>query len=126
MESYEYAVILAIRLIQDTYQLAEQGAKGVAWVVEDEDTQVYLLGSIHIGTPDLYPFDKKLITAFNESDALLVEVNSLAQEGYEYSVEKAMYTDGTTLKDTVSSSTFYINCFHFATVRYSSSKYTKC
>ena len=102
----QHAVILAIRLIQDTYQLAEQGAKGVAWVVEDEDTLVYLLGSIHIGTPDLYPFDKKLLTAFNESDALLVEVNMLAQEGAEYYLEKAMYADGTTLKDTVSAETY--------------------
>lgn len=102
----QHAVILAIRLIQDTYQIAEQGAKGVAWVVEDEDTLVYLLGSIHIGTPDLYPFDKKLLTAFNESDALLVEVNTIAQEGVDYYVEKAMYAEGTTLKDKVSAETY--------------------
>ncbi|WP_249671434.1 TraB/GumN family protein, partial [Bacillus thuringiensis] len=61
---------LAVRFINSTYALAEQGSKGVAWVVEDEDTTVYLLGSIHLGTPDLYPFFKKLVTALNESDAL--------------------------------------------------------
>ncbi|MEY2369612.1 TraB/GumN family protein [Lysinibacillus capsici] len=102
----QQAVLLAVRFIQSTYALAEQGSKGVAWVVEDEDTLVYLLGSIHLGTPDLYPFDKKLVTAFDESDALLVEANILDTEALEYYSEKAMYTDGSTLKDAVAPETY--------------------
>lgn len=102
----QQAVILAIRFIKDTYELAEQGSKGVAWVVEDEDTVVYLLGSIHLGTPDLYPFDKKLVTAFNESNALLVEANILDFEGLEYYAEKALYAEGASLKDDVTTETF--------------------
>ncbi|MFC7685765.1 TraB/GumN family protein [Ureibacillus sp. GCM10028918] len=100
------AVVLAIRVIKDTFHLADQGSKGVAWVVEDEDTQVYLLGSIHLGTPDLYPFNQKLLNAFEESDALLVEANILDLEALDYYAEKAMYTDGTTLKDAVSAETY--------------------
>ncbi|MEO4053900.1 TraB/GumN family protein [Solibacillus sp. CAU 1738] len=102
----QHAVVLAVRLIQDTYHLAQQGSKGVAWVVKDEDTLVYLLGSIHLGTPDLYPFNKKLLTAFEESDALLVEANLLDMESLEYYMERAMYAEGTTLQDTVSAETF--------------------
>ncbi|UZM99416.1 TraB/GumN family protein [Lysinibacillus sp. MHQ-1] len=85
----QQAVILAVRFIQSTYALAEQGSNGVAWVVEDEDTLVYLLGSIHLGTPDLYPFNKKLVKAFNESDALLVEANILDTKALEYYAEKS-------------------------------------
>lgn len=102
----QQAVLLAVRFIQSTYALAEQGSKGVAWVVEDEDTLIYLLGSIHLGTPDLYPFDKKLVTAFDESDALLVEANILDTEALEYYSEKAMYTDGSTLKGAVAPETY--------------------
>ncbi len=102
----QQAVILAVRFIKSTYALAEQGSKGVAWVVEDEDTTVYLLGSIHLGTPDLYPFDKKLVTAFNESDALLVEANILDTKALEYYSEKALYTEGKTLKDAVAPETY--------------------
>ncbi|WP_342546950.1 TraB/GumN family protein [Lysinibacillus sp. FSL K6-4013] len=102
----QQAVLLAVRFIQSTYALAEQGSKGVAWVVEDEDTLIYLLGSIHLGTPDLYPFDKKLVNAFDESDALLVEANILDTEALEYYSEKAMYTDGSTLKDAVAPETY--------------------
>lgn len=102
----EDAVVLAIRFIQDTYNLAGQGSKGVAWTVQDEDTLVYLLGSIHLGTPDLYPFNEKLLNAFEESDALLVEANVLDQAGMEYYLENAMFAEGTTLKDVVSEETF--------------------
>lgn len=102
----QQAVLLAVRFINSTYALAEQGAKGVAWVVEDEDTRVYLLGSIHLGTPDLYPFDKRLVKAFDKADALLVEANILDTKGLEYYAEKAMYSDGSTLKDAVTSETY--------------------
>jgi len=102
----EQATILATRFIKDTYALAQQGSKGVAWVVEDEDTLLYLLGSIHLGTPDLYPFNEKLLTAFDESDALYVEVSGQNQGDLEYFMEKTMYTDGSTLKDNVKPETY--------------------
>ena len=102
----EQAVILAVRLIKDTYHLAQQGSKGVAWTVEDEDTKVYLLGSIHVGTSDLYPFDKKLLTAFEESDALVVEANLLDDKDLNYFTEKAMNAEGITLRDKVSAETY--------------------
>lgn len=99
----QQAVILAIRFIKDTYALAQQG---VAWTVEDEDTLVYLLGSIHLGIPDLYSRNEKLVTAFDESDALFVEANVLDEEGMKYYGEKAMYTDDSTLKDAVTPETY--------------------
>ncbi|WP_431028562.1 TraB/GumN family protein [Lysinibacillus sp. LZ02] len=98
----EQAVILAVRLVKDTYHLAQQGGKGVAWVVENDDTVVYLLGSIHVGISELYPFNEKLLAAFNQSDALLVEANLYDSEGIQYLIEKAMYQEGTTIKDAVS------------------------
>jgi len=102
----QHAVIFAVRLIQDTFEQANAGAKGVAWVVEDEDTKVYLLGSIHVGTPDLYPMHKKLTKAFDESDGLFVEANLLDPTGMDYYIEKAMFNDGRTIKEVVSEETY--------------------
>jgi len=102
----QHAVIFAVRLIQNTFEQANAGAKGVAWVVEDEDTKVYMLGSIHVGTPDLYPMHKKLTKAFDESDGLFVEANLLDPTGMEYYIEKAMFNDGRTIKDVVSEETY--------------------
>lgn len=102
----EQAVIFAIRLIADTYLQANEGGKGVAWKVENDGNIVYLLGSIHLGIADLYPLHNKLLSAFHESDALLVEVNLFETEGVEYYLQHAMYQDGTTLKDTVRAETY--------------------
>lgn len=102
----QQAVIFAVRLIQNTFEQANAGAKGVAWVVEDEDTKVYLLGSIHVGTPDLYPMHKKLTKAFEDSDGLFVEANLVDPAGMDYYIEKAMFNDGRTIKDIVSEETY--------------------
>ena len=102
----QHAVIFAVRLIQNTFEQANAGAKGVAWVVEDEDTKVYMLGSIHVGTPDMYPMHKKLTKAFEESDGLFVEANLLDPTGMDYYIEKAMFNDGRTIKDVVSEETY--------------------
>lgn len=102
----QHAVIFAVRLIQDTFEQANAGAKGVAWIVEDEDTKVYMLGSIHVGTPDMYPMHKKLTKAFDESDGLFVEANLLDPTGMDYYIEKAMFNDGLTIKDVVSEETY--------------------
>lgn len=98
----QQAVIFAIRLIQDVFEHANAGAKGVAWVVADEDTTIYLLGSIHLGVPDLYPMHKKLTNAFNESQGLFVEANILDPEGMEYYMEKAIYEEGKSIKEDIS------------------------
>ena len=102
----EQAAIFAVRLVQHTFEQANAGAKGVAWVVEDEDTKIYLLGSIHLGIPDMYPMHKKLTNAFNESEGLYVEANVMDPSGLEYYMEKAMFTDGRTIKDVVSEETY--------------------
>ncbi|WP_079526885.1 TraB/GumN family protein [Solibacillus isronensis] len=102
----QHAVIFAVRLIQNTFEQANAGAKGVAWVVEDEDTKVYMLGSIHVGTPEMYPMHKKLTKAFEESDGLFVEANLLDPTGMDYYIEKAMFNDGRTIKDVVSEDTY--------------------
>ena len=96
----------AIRLIQDTYKQVNEGGKGVAWVVEDDDTTIYLLGSIHLGMPDLYPINNKLITAFNESQGLFVEANILDPKGMEYYMEKAIYQDGRNIQNDISKETY--------------------
>ncbi|MGF7058503.1 TraB/GumN family protein [Brassicibacter mesophilus] len=99
----EQAVIFATRLIEDTYNQANAGSKGLVWKVENDGNVVYLLGSIHIGSSDIYPIDRKLKGLFNSADALVVEANILNQaEGLAYFMQKSMFQDDTTLKDVIS------------------------
>ncbi|MBX9729328.1 MAG: TraB/GumN family protein, partial [Sphingopyxis sp.] len=44
------------------------------WVVRDEDTTIYLFGTIHLLRPGLGWFDEAVKDAFDASDELKVEV----------------------------------------------------
>ena len=77
-------------------------SKGAFWKVSDEDSTVYLLGSIHIADATLYPLSKDILNAYEQSDALVVEADiSKQEESAKYMAEKAMYEDENTLDKNV-------------------------
>ncbi|NRR24189.1 TraB/GumN family protein, partial [Brevibacillus sp. MS2.2] len=66
---------------------------------------MYLLGSIHMGIADMYPMQKDIREAYEESDELWVEADIINGDN-DYLTQKMVYTDGTTLKDHVSAETY--------------------
>ena len=44
------------------------------WVVKDEDTTIYLFGSVHVLKPGLGWFDEAVKDAFDKSDQLMLEI----------------------------------------------------
>lgn len=103
----EQAAVLASRVIEDTYKVAEAGAKGFMWQVSKGENTLYLLGSIHIGETDLYPLHPVVKEAFEKSDKLIVEADILgAEEDMEAFTKASRYTDGTSLQDHISEETY--------------------
>ena len=49
--------------------------KSFIWKVSSETNSIYLLGSIHLATPELYPLDSCIEDAFALADNLVVEVD---------------------------------------------------
>lgn len=83
------------------YELGRD-SKGVFWKVSDEDSTVYLLGSIHLTQPSTYPLSKDILSAYDKSDALVVEADiSNQMEAATYMLQKAVYTDDNTLDKNV-------------------------
>ncbi len=72
-------------------------------VTDSQGNVAWLFGSIHIGTKDFYPLPEYVLTAFDGSDALAVEVDVLALESDLQTQINMMslmvYTDGTTIQD---------------------------
>ena len=69
------------------------------WVVKDEDTTIYLFGSIHLLKPDLGWFDDGVKTAFDRSDQLVLElVEPPAAESQALFGKLAMDQQGKTLR----------------------------
>jgi uncharacterized protein len=81
-------------------------AKGFFWKVSKEGHDLYLLGSVHIGTKQLYPLSATIENAFKQADVLSVELDAtkLDQKAMQKLIlEKAVYTDKTTIKEHISS-----------------------
>jgi uncharacterized protein YbaP (TraB family) len=84
--------------------------KTFCWKITSETGTVYLMGSLHFCTPDLYPLDRAITNAYEESEVLAVEadmnsakVQTALQEAI---MAKGVYSDGTGLEDHISEEGF--------------------
>ena len=75
------------------------------WRVTSPSGQtMYLFGSIHVGTPDIYPLPNFIMEAFNRSDYLAVEIDISREPdlGEQMAITMPfMYTDGRTVLDDI-------------------------
>ena len=53
---------------------ATTDADPALWVLKDEDTTIYLFGTVHVLKPGLGWFDEAVKTAFDKSDQLMLEI----------------------------------------------------
>lgn len=75
-------------------------------VTDTNGNTVWLFGSIHVATEDLYPLPDYVMDAYNDSVALAVECDVLAEQddpAIEDAATKMLYTDGTTIADHIDS-----------------------
>lgn len=81
-------------------QPAQDARRPLLWKVSDADNSVYLLGSFHLLKPDDYPLPAEVDRAFDDSAALLFEVDPAAMTAPESvaAMQKYIaYEDGRTL-----------------------------
>ena len=103
-------VALAAVLLASGAASAQAGQKHFLWKVEGPGASVaYLLGSLHVLTPEFYPLSSEINKAFAASKTLVEEVdfdemNDPAQ--MINALAKAMLTDGRTLEQIVAPATF--------------------
>lgn len=78
------------------------------WRVSTLHTTVYLMGSIHLGKPSMYPLDPDIELAFQVSDHLVVEVDIDALDPLQTQqkmLSLGMYADGDSLTDNITPQT---------------------
>lgn len=97
------------------FSSAEAGAgeasagRHLLWRVTGPRGDAYLVGSIHFGTPDMYPLPAVMSQAFRTSQVLVVETNLTALDPVQMAqivAAKAMYGNGRTLSQALSPETW--------------------
>lgn len=66
----EEGILFTKRAVDYIYSEYNLDSKGLMWKVENNGNTVYLLGAIHYGEPEIYPFRKEILKNFSASDAL--------------------------------------------------------
>ncbi|MCM3748210.1 TraB/GumN family protein [Paenibacillus pasadenensis] len=103
----EQAAVLASRLVEYAFAAADKGAKGLMWKVTHGGNTLYLLGSIHIGSPAMYPMHPSVKEAFNSSDSLWLEANLQSDPAaMQYYMNKTTFNDNSTIKDHIAPETY--------------------
>jgi hypothetical protein len=83
--------------------------KNMLWRVESDSNVLYILGSVHVLPKSMYPLNPAIERAFDSSEKVAFEVNldSMNQmSGASALFSRGMYTDGRTLKKSLSKSTY--------------------
>lgn len=90
---------------EDLEQLTAQlpsGPEGPAlWKVADEDTTIYLFGTVHVLKPDVVWYDAEIDAALKSSDTVVTEIKmDPASEAamQQMAMQRGLFTDGTTLR----------------------------
>ncbi len=85
-----------------------EDSKSFLWKIQSKTNTVHLLGSVHLFKKELYPLNKNIEDAFDQSPIVVVEadVSSGRQIDLQQLVEKAIYPDDDTLDKHVSQGTF--------------------
>ena len=101
-----YACVAA--LPQAAAQDAQAVKKGLFWKATSGTNTIYLLGSIHLGSKDMYPLPKEFEDAYASSRTLVVEVdlNKVDMQKMQAAVfSKGLYGGGDSLWEHVSPET---------------------
>ena len=87
---------------------AESGGKSFMWRVGEGDSQVYILGSLHMLKPGFYPLPPEIEEAFARSKALVVEIDENQGDPLQrqlLTLQRATYAGDETLSSRLSPKT---------------------
>jgi uncharacterized protein YbaP (TraB family) len=89
-------------------EVVSQGKKTFLWKVQSKTNTVYVLGSIHYLKKEMYPLNKRIENAFEESDHLVVEanINDAEKVDTQKLAQNALYLDDETFEKHVSPQTY--------------------
>jgi hypothetical protein len=98
---------LSLFLMSSAAFSAETG-KCMMWKVEDKNSFVYIIGSIHVAGESFYPLNKAYYDAYDDTECLAVEADNESISPFETQkilADKGMYKNGKTLQSSISQKT---------------------
>jgi len=93
----------SVAMAEDVVELDRSDADPALWKLSDDDTTVWLFGTMHALKPDLVWFDDAVSEAFSGSEELVIEMLEPDMATMQQVVgSSALYADGSTLSERLS------------------------
>jgi uncharacterized protein YbaP (TraB family) len=101
--------LLWLLILLASWNVRAAGERLLFWESRTPGAQVFLLGSMHLASADIYPLRGEIMQAFESADKLVVELdisgaNQLAIQ--QRMLERGTYSGGSTIKDELSPATW--------------------
>ena len=93
---------LALPTCAEGIAQGDSQVRGILYRVNGNGSTAYILGSIHIGNQDMYPFGEAIREAMAQADAFVFECDTDSPEALQTTVSLMYYQDGTRLEQMVS------------------------
>lgn len=79
---WKYGLLMAgvLAAAVAAHQLAQEPGQGIFYRVSGGKNEMYLLGSIHVGSKDMYPMSNVIQAALKKADTLVFECDTTSQE----------------------------------------------
>ncbi len=97
-------VVLALCLLSSC--AVAEGSKGILYRVSGGKNDMYLLGSIHIGSEAMYPFGDVIIQALESADTVVFECDTESADAIQAMMSMMSYPVGETLQEHLSPETY--------------------
>ena len=92
-------VVILAAIVCTVWFFLQDGSQGILYRVTGNTATAYLLGSIHIGTPQMHPFGDGLTAAMAASDTFVFECDTSTDESVARLLERQSLPAGITLAD---------------------------
>lgn len=97
------AVLTAALMILS--RMNQQGSRGIFYRITGGKNDLYLLGSIHVGSKEMYPFSQQILTALQNADTLIFECDTQSEQAALTMQTMMRLPEGKTLAGEISSQT---------------------
>jgi uncharacterized protein YbaP (TraB family) len=84
----------------------KKGSAGILYRVTGGKSDLYLLGSIHVGSEDMYPMGQHILDAMEAADVLAFECDTASAQAQAAYQELMRCPEGDTLESRVSADTY--------------------
>ncbi len=103
-----FFVLVFVFSVIFTREALSQSQKNFLWKVESGTNTVYVLGSLHFFKKEIYPLHKRIESAFDQANILVVEANieDITKIDIQKLLESAFYLDNETLEKHVSAEVY--------------------